>query len=58
MTTPLDLSGFPSAIYDRHFVEWNKINNTYNNLLSKFNKKYLIYESYLKVICLLQKSLT
>jgi len=32
--TPLDLDGFPSAIYDRHFIEWNKINNKFSNSLS------------------------
>ena len=34
MTTPLDLDGFPSAIYDRHFIEWNRINTQFNNSIS------------------------
>lgn len=34
MTTPLDLNGFPSAIYDRHFIEWNRVNNQFNNSIS------------------------
>jgi hypothetical protein len=29
--TPLDLDGFPSAIYDRLFVEWNRINNQFSS---------------------------
>ena len=34
MTTPLDLDGFPLAIYDRHFLEWNRVNNHFNNSIS------------------------
>ena len=34
MTTPLDLDGFPSAIYDRHFIEWNRVNTQFNNSIS------------------------
>ena len=34
MTTPLNLDGFPSAIYDRHFIEWNRVNTQFNNSIS------------------------
>ena len=31
METSIHFSGFISSIYDRHFVEWNRIINQYSN---------------------------